>query len=162
MLLSLDLATKTTGYAVFDGDGKLIDYGELKTSLKDKKLRMLKMKELIIEKIEEYSIDLIATEIEREYLGSLWEYKTARTLNTMQGVLLCTCDDLSIPLLPISIASWRSLYKINQKKGRDYCKEKAKAIARKQYKVEAVSDDTAEAILIGGFVIKNLNKLLTK
>lgn len=171
-ILSLDMATKKTGFAVFY-DNQLIDYGIF---LADKDeinvhTRILTIRKQILEKIKEHNIKyIIAEQVPINIHSNL---KTGGDLLIMQGVLLSLAEDYNLFFNLLSPTQWRSILNMyngtREGKKRDYQKQKAVDIVNKIYefdfkyyktdsKTRISDDDKAEAILLALAYLKILKE----
>ena len=106
-LLSLDLSTKKTGYAVFI-DGKLKDYGLIdSTGSGNYQERILTTREKILKKIKEFKIEVVA--LEEVPMQANKNLIVAHDLCVCQGVILDICCMLELGLKIFFPTSWRSM-----------------------------------------------------
>lgn len=144
-LLSLDQATKTTGYAVFE-DKKLIDFGALKSLGKNSDSRFKEMCEYIRSAIESSGIDLVVF----EDVSLRSSVQILISLSRLQGAIIQICNENNIPFCISSPSHWRKIIGINDGAGtkRKELKTRAVEYVLKYHKVKVI-DDIAEAICIG-------------
>lgn len=150
-ILSLDLSTKSSGWAIFE-DGMLRDYGCITSSSQDLLKRINIMvdgfKE-IIEKNNDIN-KVIAEEVRPE--NGLQNLKTHRALMWLQGVIAFTLYNYNkkIELELIYPSSWRAAIGIKTGRGikRTSLKEKDIQFVKENYNLD-VNDDIADAICIG-------------
>lgn len=139
-ILSLDLSTKSSGYAVFEND-KLIKFGVIKSTDKDLLVRGNYMAEFVRILCEKYGkFDLVGI----EELKVLRNQSTLVKLAQVQGMVLRELKDQVVKFVMPTM--WRKGFELNGKRA----EAKAKAIKLCEelgYKVEC--DDDAEAILLG-------------
>ncbi len=163
-ILSLDLSTKATGYAIFT-DGKLYKSGVYRSS----SATLIKRINIIINKLNEeilqyIDIDkIIAEEVLPESSGG-GNQKTFKALMYMQAALeLKVYDvfDTKVPIEYIYPNSWRSKCGIKTGRGitRDELKKADIEFAATTYNLSNLSDDEADAIGIGhSYFIKDEKK----
>lgn len=139
-ILSLDLSTKSSGFAVFE-DEVLVDYGVIKNTDKDILVRGNYMAEFVRLLCEKYGkFDLVGI----EELKVLSNQSTLVKLAQVQGMVLRELKDQVVKFIMPTV--WRKSFELNDKRA----EAKAKAIKlcnELGYEVEC--DDDAEAILLG-------------
>lgn len=148
-ILSLDLSTKSSGYAVFE-DEKLIDYGVIKSTDEDLLVRGNYMAEFVRLLCEKYGkFDLVGI----EELKVLSNQATLVKLAQVQGMVLRELKDQEVKFVMPTV--WRKKFKLNGKRA----DAKAKAIELcKELGYEVECDDDAEAILLGIYFQKGVDK----
>lgn len=161
-ILSLDLSTKCSGYAIFE-DGKLIISGCLKASGQDMIKRIQKMTlgiQTILNEIE--GIEKIIVEEVRPDVGYNNNTNVWKALTWLQAaVAFLIHDEFSyINIEYIYPSSWRS--KIGIKTGRGIKRESLKQedinYVKNKYNIDC-GDDEADAICIGeSFFIEEKTK----
>jgi Holliday junction resolvasome RuvABC endonuclease subunit len=150
-VLSLDGATKVTGYALFE-DSQLIQYGLVNLSdISDTTERMNTMKNLIIKLIDEYKVEKIIMEDIQQQRGNVKGFKT---LAKLQGILTDIFFEREIPVVLIPSTTWKSKVGINTTKKREFQKNQSIEIAKEKFNIQ-VCDDISDAILMG---FSQLNK----
>ncbi len=143
-ILSLDLSTKSSGYAVFE-DEKLIDYGVIKSTDKDLLVRGNYMAEFVRLLCEKYGkFDLVGI----EELKVLSNQATLVKLAQVQGMVLRELKDQEVKFVMPTV--WRKKFHLNGK--REDAKRKAIALCKSKG-FDTNSDDEAEAILLGMFLL---------
>ena len=85
-LLALDQASLTSGFAVFK-DGNLFDYGKFTFSDEDIAERLVKIRNKIIELIDQYEINEVAFE-DIQMQNSVNNVQTFKVLAEVYGVIL--------------------------------------------------------------------------
>lgn len=139
-ILSLDLSTKSSGFAVFE-DEVVVDYGVIKNTDKDILVRGNYMAEFVRFLCEKYGkFDLVGI----EELKVLSNQSTLVKLAQVQGMVLRELKDQVVKFVMPTV--WRKGFELNGKRA----EAKAKAIKlcnELGYEVEC--DDDAEAILLG-------------
>ena len=148
-ILSLDLSTKSSGYAVFE-DEVLVDYGVIKSTDKELLVRGNYMAEFVRLLCEKYGkFDLVGI----EELKILSNQTTLVKLAQVQGMVLRELKDQDVKFVFPTV--WRKEFKLNGKRA----EAKTKAIelcTELGYEVEC--DDDAEAILLGIYLQKGLTE----
>lgn len=148
-ILSLDLSTKSSGYAIFE-DEKLIDSGVIRNSDKDLLVRGNYMAEFVRLLCEKYGkFDLVGI----EELKVLSNQSTLVKLAQVQGMVLRELKDQEVKFAMPTV--WRQRFNINGK--RAVAKAMAIRLCKELgYTVEC--DDDAEAILLGIYFQKGVDK----
>ncbi len=150
-ILSLDQASKITGYAVFDDD-KLVKYGKI--DLRDEEVgpRLVQLRQSIKFLISENQIDYIAFEDIQMQTSVGNNVKTFKVLANVFGVILELCEELHVKYEIVSSNTWKSTLKI---KGRNRAEQKrnAQLFVNETYDVQCTQDE-ADAICIGSHIIK--------
>lgn len=144
-VLSLDIATRNTGYAVFQ-NGKVLDFGTIKHDDKDFLVRGNYMSEFVRLLVEKYGkFDTVVL----EELKVISNQKVLVMLGIVQGLILREVRNSNIVFIEPTV--WRKPFGLNGK--RELAKKKAIEKAKYLgYFVE--NDDEAEAILIGKSFLK--------
>lgn len=149
-ILSLDLSTKSSGWAVFD-DGQLRDSGCITSSSLDLLKRIEIMVEGLKEIVEKYAPDKIVAEEVRPENG-MQNIKTHRALMWLQGgvALMLHAYNKKLEMDLIYPSSWRAKIGIKTGRGikRTSLKEKDIEFVKANYGM-TVNDDEADAICIG-------------
>lgn len=156
MLLALDASTKSTGYAVYDDNKKLISKGCLTATYQDDLItRIYTMGKKILEVVKEYPIDLVVLEeVHPERGDEIKQLKTYKALMWLQAYINFLLYDYNRDIIIIYIypSEWRKVCGIKSGKNR-YRKELkeddiifAKTILNQN---EEINDDVADAICIG-------------
>ena len=149
-ILSLDLSTKSSGWAVFEED-KLIDYGCITSASTDLIKRIHIMVDGIQEVIKKHDIKNIYVEEVRPETGN-GNLQTHRALMYLQaGLEFLVHDNFSkVKIEYIYPSSWRAGCGIKNGRGvkRIALKELDIQFVKDNYNIE-VNDDIADAICIG-------------
>ena len=148
-LIALDAATETTGYAAFNLS-KLKTVDDIKVSGSDKWVRISKMVNKIEEIIDKYEANWII--LEDIYLGK-GGVKTYCTLANLQGAIIYMLKEKGVKFELINPSVWKN--KMGTMDKRKASKEKAIEMVRMQTG-ETLSDDKAEAAVIGKYALNNL------
>lgn len=152
-LLSLDLSTKSSGWAVFN-DGNLVDYGCITASSTDLIKRIKKMTdELQISALNKYEIGkVIVEEVRPEGGYGVGNQKTHKALMWLQAAVAFMLHDNypTVELEYIYPSSWRASLGIKNGRGikRQTLKEADVEFVKTKYRIN-VNDDVADAICIG-------------
>jgi len=144
-MVSIDSSTKKTGLAIFDNgqltENKLLDYS-YDTNMDS---RFKKMSVVIIENLCNLDPDIIYMEetvVNRNV-------SVQRFLTRLQGVVYGYCIMNDCEFNTVRPTEWRKLVGLDQsKKKREELKKSAIEMVAKEFNIN-VSDDVAEAILIG-------------
>ncbi len=131
-IISLDQATRTTGYAVFEGD-ICVETGLLKAD------GLLPMLDTIRDLIARHEPEKVAIE-DIQYQSNQSTYKL---LAQLQGALLFMLYERGIEAVVLAPSTWRSIMGI---KGKKRAEQKQAAI---DYFNGMYTSDESEAILIG-------------
>lgn len=161
-ILSLDLSTKSSGWAIFE-NSKLVNYGCITSNSTDLIKRIKVMTENIKNIIEENKdIDkIIAEEVRPQGGFGVGNLKTHRALMYLQASIVFMLYDnyRDITLDFIYPSSWRSSCKIKSGRGvkRESQKEKDIQFVKEKFQID-VNDDIADAIGIGFSQVINENE----
>lgn len=149
-ILSLDLSTKSSGWAIFQ-ESQLIDYGCITSASTDVIKRIYIMLNGLKEVLNKYTIDKIVIEEVRPDLGN-GNLNTHRVLMYLQAGLEFLIHDnfKGTPIQYIYPSSWRAECGIKNGRGikRLTLKELDIQFVKEHYNIE-VNDDIADAICIG-------------
>ena len=149
IILSLDLSTRSSGFAVYDGN-HLVNYGTIKSKDKDYLVRAKDMADGVRGLLERYP-DISVVVVEE--LKVLSNQKVLAMLGILQGMVLRECVGRDIQLVAPTV--WRKPFHLNGK--RTEAKKKAIKLCE-QHNLMVNNDDEAEAIIIGKFFLKSLEK----
>lgn len=134
-------------------DGKIIDYGTIKSNDPDYVIRGHYMAEFVRVLFSKYgSFDIVVI----EELKVLKNQKVLAMLGVIQGMVIRECFSSQVEFVPPTM--WRKPYGLNgkreeaKKKAIQYCKDKG---------VEVNTDDEAEAILLGKYFSKRVDSNLS-
>lgn len=172
MILSLDMATKKSGYCLLDKDTRLYDYGVIRTINVDPRDRIREIYTAVEKIIAENSISHIV--LEDVPVNSHRNLKTGKDLCILQGAILALCFKYNIEYACYSPSSWRSIIGTydgtRQGMKRDIQKQRAVDKVNKLYNLDFVynatetksrhtDDDKAEAICLGLAYIEDMRRL---
>lgn len=153
-LLSLDAATNTTGWAVLNKYGQLVESGYFTA---DKKLSLMKRINQLMDEIErlikKYNIKILAIEnIQLQYNTLVF-----KTLCMLRGILYYHFEyELGMKIYSFGADEWRS-YSHIPGKTREEKKENALLRAQNIYGRD-FEEDEADALFLGKYVYAQLNK----
>lgn len=151
-ILSLDLSTKSSGWAYFE-DGELKDHGCITSASTDLIKRIYIMRDGITEILNKYAVTKIVVEEVRPEGGyGVGNTKTHRALMWLQAAIAFLIHDnySSIEIEYIYPSSWRAALGIKNGRGikRTSLKEQDIQYVQEKYNIK-VNDDEADAICIG-------------
>lgn len=147
-LLALDQASRTSGYAIFDGN-LLLEAGAFTYEDQDLAQRLVKIKNKINQLVEQFQVDQIIMEdiqLQSNVGNNVITYKA---LAEVYGVIQEYAAEHKIPCQSVLATVWKSKVGI---KGRTRPEQKkaAQEYVLAQYR-KNVSQDTADAICIGTY-----------
>ena len=145
--LSLDQATRITGYAIFHDD-KLVKVDQFE--LTDSKIgtRLKKYKEKILKLIDENGVNQVLF----EEIQLQQNVETFKKLAMLYGTTMLLLEEKGIKYDIVSSNTWKSKCKI-KKTGRETEKQAAQKFVEDQYGIH-VSQDKADAICLGYSYLK--------
>lgn len=151
-LLSLDLSTKSSGWAYFE-NGELKKHGCITSASTDLIKRIYKMRDEIAIILDQYNVTkIIVEEVRPEGGFGVGNTQTHRALMWLQAATAFLIHDKypHIQLDYIYPSSWRAKLGIKNGRGikRITLKEADIAFIKEKYNIE-VNDDEADAICIG-------------
>ena len=147
-LLSLDISTKSTGYAVYK-DSTLVEFGVCAPVSKSHLSRGNAMAEFFGELIAKHNVDCVVI----EELKVLKNVKVTVMLAQVQGLILRELRGLPVTFVMPTV--WRKPFELNGKR------EEAKKHAIgwcKAHGYDVSCDDDAEAIILGKYFLKTQGK----
>ena len=150
-ILSLDLSTKSSGWAIFN-DGILLDYGCITSSSTDLLKRINIMTDSLKEVLKKHNdIEKIFAEEVRPENG-LQNLKTHRALMWLQGAIALMIYNFNkkLEMELVYPSTWRAAIGIKTGRGvkRTTLKEKDIQFVKENYNLD-VNDDIADAICLG-------------
>ena len=151
-ILSLDLSSKSSGWAFFE-DNKLIDYGCITSASTDLIKRIYIMRDGIQEVLNKYAIDKVYVEEVRPQGGfGAGNIQTHRALMWLQAAIAFMLHDFNkkIVLEYVYPSTWRATIGIKNGRGikRESLKQADIAFVKERYNI-SVNDDIADAICLG-------------
>lgn len=145
-ILSLDLSTKSSGFAIGQ-DGSLETHGCITASSRDVVKRIIKMRDQLSKIIKDNKIDKIVMEEVRPEYNS----HTNKVLMWLQAVIVVAAYQINsnIEYEFINVNTWRAALKIKQGRGikREALKPQDIQYVQNRYNI-LVNDDQADAICI--------------
>lgn len=107
-LLALDQASRTSGYAVFDDDDKLITFGTFTYEDEDIGIRLHKIREKVKSLIELYAVTQVVFE-DIQLQGNVTNnVQTFKTLAEVFGVIYELVTDLGLEHDAVLSSTWKS------------------------------------------------------
>lgn len=158
-LLALDQSSRITGYAIFE-NAKLIKYGKFCVDDDDIGIRLMKIRNEILNIINTYEIDRLVFEDIQLQSNVMNNIQTFKTLAEVFGVVYELATELKLPNAAILSSSWKSTLGI---KGRTRPEQKrnAQAYVEKAYGVKPTQDE-CDAICIGLHHLLKPNEIETE
>lgn len=150
-ILALDQASVTSGYSVFK-NGKLHTFGKFTFNDSDLGERLCKIKNKILELIEEYEIDELIFEDIQLQNNVTQNVQTFKTLAEVYGLIDQLASELKIPHRSYLASSWKSQLGIKGK-NRVEQKRNAQKYVLDTYGIKCTQDE-ADAICIGDCAVK--------
>lgn len=153
VILSLDVSTTSTGYAIYV-DGKLEQYGAIKSKSKNWIERVNYMANTLQAIHATYGITHII--IEDTYVSK--NVNTVKKLCMAQGIIIRAVHTAKV--IQVYPVSWKSYFNLVEGKNKRKV-QKATSItkANSLFNLELKDDDVADALLLGYYVI-NKNEVL--
>jgi Holliday junction resolvasome RuvABC endonuclease subunit len=145
--LSLDQASRKTGWAIFDGKN-LIRYGVFEAKAEEEVNRFHEIKIWLLSMIENWQPDVIA--IEGIQYQSNFGVTTFQTLARLQGIIMELCYELNIDCKICPTNTWRAHCGVKGQKRSD--RKRSMQLLVKQWFDITISDDEADAIGIGKYI----------
>ena len=154
-ILALDQSSHITGYAVFK-DRALVDYGKLDLQNPNIDVRLVQLRQFLIELIEMYKIDYVIYEDIQQQNNIANNIQTFKTLSEVYGVVSELLEELKIPHSSVLSAQWKSTLGIKGK-NRSEQKRNAQQYVQDNYGIKPAQDE-ADSICIGlHYLKKNAN-----
>lgn len=156
-ILAFDQASITSGWSVFDGE-KLVSYGKWTSEGTHSTERIGQTKYWVASMVSKWKPDLLVFEdIQLQKFGDGNEaVLTYKKLAHLQGVLKNFAFENGIPYKVVSPSTWRAYSEIKGKTRTDK-KKNAQIKIKKLYDV-SVTQDEADAILIGAWAVHEHNQ----
>ena len=147
-LLALDQSSKITGYAIFN-DGKLEEYGKFSLDSSNIDVRLVQIREKLLNLIQEKNID----EVVFEDIQQQNNVSTFKILADVYGVVAELLQEIEMPHAAVPSTSWKSTLGI---KGKDRPEQKrnAQAYVLQTYNLKPTQDE-CDAICIGTHYVKS-------
>ena len=151
ILLALDQASKTTGWAIYT-DGKLTAWDKFTFEDEDFGKRLLKIRNQVIKLIQQYEVTEVAIE-DIQLQNSIGNnVVTYRALAEVRGVLEELFTEMKIPYQIVFSGTWKSTLGIKGAKSAEQ-KRAAQEYVLNTHGIKAIQD-TCDAICIGDYVTK--------
>lgn len=150
-ILALDQSSHITGYAIFK-DRALVDYGKLDLQNPNIDIRLVQLRQFIIELINKYNIDYVVYEDIQQQNNIANNIQTFKALSEVFGVVSELLEELGVPHSPVASASWKSTLEIKGK-SRSEQKRNAQQYVQDNYGIKPTQDE-CDAICIGVHHIK--------
>lgn len=151
ILLALDQASQTSGYAIFNEQKQLITSGAFTISGPLEK-RLMKIRQKIQQLITEYNVTEVALEDIQMEKGVGNNVVTFKALAEVIGVITELLAELKISFKIIPSSTWRGGLGIKGSQRAIY-KKNAQIFVEKKYS-KAATEDEADAICIGTYYLK--------
>lgn len=145
-LLALDQASITTGYAIFK-DGKYSSHGKFSFDDHDIGMRLVKIRNKVLELIRENDITEIAFEDIQYQERVINNVQTFKTLAEVYGVIQETLAELGLKYTIVSSSTWKSTLGIKGA-NRPEQKRNAQQYVINTYNIKPTQDE-CDAICIG-------------
>lgn len=152
-LLSLDQASKITGWAIFN-DGSLEDYGKIELEEENVGMRLVELRERIKLLILANNIDMVAFEDIQLQTSIGSNVVTFKVLSCVYGIILELLEELGIEYEIVPSVKWKSTLGIKGKK-RPEQKQNAQQYVLDTYGVKPTQDE-CDAICIGTHVLHSV------
>ena len=150
VLLALDQASKTTGFAIYI-DGKLSIWDKFTYDNDDFGKRLVLIRNKVISLIKEYNVTEVAIE-DIQLQNSIGNnVVTYRALAEVRGVLEELFTEMQIPYQIVFSGSWKSALGIKGAKSAEQ-KRAAQEYVLNTHGIKAIQD-TCDAICIGDYIL---------
>jgi len=151
-ILVLDQA-RTTGYAVFE-NGKLADYGAIELGKKDEIYEsfLYSAKQKIHDLINKTQAEFVVIEDIQQQNQNV---KTYKKLAMLMGLLISLFQEMNKTYVIIPPSKWKAHCGIKGKR-REEQKENTLLFAKERYGLENITEDMADAISLGTYVVDTL------
>lgn len=156
-ILALDQATKVTGYAVFD-NGQLIKYGTYEAPNGEEIDRLAAVRDWVTSMVTNLKPNYVGLEGIQYQDSSTSSGKMGvtvfQTLAHLQGILMLACYDAKVPFALCPTNTWRNKCGVKGRSRVDR-KRSMQLLVKEWYDV-SVSEDEADAIGIGAYLVNNV------
>ena len=149
VLLALDQASKTTGWAIYE-DSQLKAWDKFTFEDEDFGRRLLKIRNKVIGLIQEYNVTEVAIEDIQMQNSIGNNVVTYRALAEVRGVLEELFTELNIPYQIVFSGTWKSALGIKGARSAEQ-KRAAQAYVLETHNIKAIQD-TCDAICIGDYI----------
>ena len=160
-LITLDKASHTTGYDIFD-NGALVKYGQFHTDLDDEIARDSLIKSWFISMLVNWKPDFVGMEgiqYQDEGGGQKMGITVFQTLARLQGILMETCYANKIAYEVCPTNTWRHQCGVKGRSRAD--RKRSMQLLVKQWYDVSVTDDESDAIGIGYYLTNKIIKNTT-
>lgn len=155
VLLALDQASKTTGWAVYK-EGLLAAWDKFTFEDEDFGKRLVKIRNQVIKLINEYNVTEVAIEDIQMQSSIGNNVVTYRALAEVRGVLEELLTEMHIPYQIVFSGTWKSALGIKGAKSAEQ-KRAAQAYVMAAHGIKAIQD-TCDAICIGDYILSTQEK----
>ena len=153
-LLALDQSSHITGYAVFQ-NSKLIKYGKFSIDDSDIGVRLVKIRNIIKDLIDQYQINEVVMEDIQLQSNIMNNVQTFKILAEVFGVIYELLTELNIENSAVLASTWKSTLGIKGKTRAEQ-KRNAQIYIQNNYNIKPTQDE-CDAICIGlHHVTKNI------
>ena len=149
-VLALDQASITTGFAIFE-NGTLVDYGKFTFEDSDVAVRLVKIRNKVIDLIDKNNIDKVVFEEIQLQNNVVNNVKTFKVLAEVYGVILELIQEKNLAYDTVLAGTWKSFLKIKGSQRAEQ-KKNAQNYVKDTYNIKA-TQDTCDAICIGTYAI---------
>lgn len=150
-LLALDQASRTSGYAIFDDDDKLVTFGTFTYDDEDIGIRLHKIRNKVKSLIDKYAITQVVFEDIQLQGNVMNNVQTFKILAEVFGVIYELVTDLELEHDAVLSSSWKSTLGIKGRTRPDQ-KKNAQEWVINTYGVKP-AQDACDAICIGAHMI---------
>lgn len=147
-VLALDQSSRITGYSYFD-NGKLIQSGIIKLTNSDIGVRLVQLRNTLIQYIDQWNIEYIIYEDIQLQGSSINNVETFKILAEVIGNLEELFTELNIPHEAVLSTVWKSAVGVKGRYRADQ-KKNAQLLVKSIYGLD-VSEDESDAICIGTY-----------
>lgn len=149
-ILALDQSSRTSGYAIFI-NGILKDFNHFTFEDDDIGIRLLKIKNYVLNLIEKYQITELVIEDIQLQSNIANNVSTFKVLAEVFGVLYELATELNLKFTAILAISWKSGLKIKSRQ-RQQQKQEAQQLVSTLYNIKATQDES-DAICLGTYYL---------
>lgn len=152
-LLSLDQASKTSGYAVFKNK-KLITFGKFTYEDYDLGQRLYNIRNKVSELIETYQPDYVVFEDIQQQNNVANNVQTFKSLAEVYGVISELLTSLRLPHSSILSTSWKSTLGIKGRTRQEQKRNAQEYVINTYHPSDKPTQDMSDAICIGTAYLK--------
>ncbi len=156
-VIGLDQATHLTGYSIYD-NGELVYANVFEANAEEEIERDIEIRNWLIQLIQNWKPDIIGMEdIQlQQFNNKMIGVTTYRTLARLQGILMAACAEQKVDYVVCAPATWRANCGVKGRTRSDK-KHSMQAIVKQWFDI-TVSDDVADAIGIGKYIVDHHKK----